>query len=436
MACALPGLVKKVSAEALYSELVRCVADRRNALDPILLSPEGAMCWVRGPAVVSATIPSTSLGAGDHPPSHEASAGLRRPSDLANASQSLPSHLEGALHVANAWGQRSWGLVTAPADAGQRIVFAPWQPGEQLLCRLFPAPAGPERAAASRRGPDSAGVSGPRPRRLFDLWFFREDGTPIEACLGALLEAEPEAGRRPPAWFAARAAEAPLEGLQRACAGLVVLELSAVAPFADRALSDSEAARLPRMRPGRRRSYVAGRLAAKLLARRLAGDHGEVEARRIETISPDSLVPVLLFPSTVGAGEIDPSAAPAGPRALGFCSIAHDRRFAVAVAADGPIGVDVEEISDRPLRGARLFLSDAERALTTCGPEPPIEVACRLWTVKEAAGKALGLNLVQAWHEVQVQETAGDRSVFSACGRRMSALHAEVDGHLFTLVHG
>jgi phosphopantetheinyl transferase len=76
-------------------------------------------------------------------------------------------------------------------------------------------------------------------------------------------------------------------------------------------------------------------------------------------------------------------------------SLAHTERGAVAVAADRPVGIDLEEIE----AGARLtpedFATDAERALLgRLADEPAAAPALtRLWCAKEAAGKMLGTGL-------------------------------------------
>lgn len=77
-------------------------------------------------------------------------------------------------------------------------------------------------------------------------------------------------------------------------------------------------------------------------------------------------------------------------------SLAHCRGMAVAVLADaGSIGVDIEPV-DRPLQHpsgmAERFFSPAERQSWVDGGEDTQQFL-RIWTCKEALGKAKGLGL-------------------------------------------
>jgi phosphopantetheinyl transferase len=107
----------------------------------------------------------------------------------------------------------------------------------------------------------------------------------------------------------------------------------------------------------------------------------------------------------------------------------------VAAAATCPAGIDVEAMSDRPLRVARLFTSEEERRLASAGVLTPAEVALRAWSVKEAAAKAAGIPLATAWHRCRVLEFGRDRSIVALDGgKRFEAFHAAIDEHLFTLL--
>lgn len=67
----------------------------------------------------------------------------------------------------------------------------------------------------------------------------------------------------------------------------------------------------------------------------------------------------------------------------------------VAVRTGGPVGVDVERCRQLPALGlARRWYSPAEVAWLAARPEPGhSRDFLRLWTAKEAVGKALGLGL-------------------------------------------
>jgi phosphopantetheinyl transferase len=72
------------------------------------------------------------------------------------------------------------------------------------------------------------------------------------------------------------------------------------------------------------------------------------------------------------------------------CSASHDDRFAVAVASDSAVGVDVEKISTRLLKSQRLYMSEKEQALVQESPLGEIEAAVRIWSIKEAVHRPLG----------------------------------------------
>ncbi len=82
-----------------------------------------------------------------------------------------------------------------------------------------------------------------------------------------------------------------------------------------------------------------------------------------------------------------------------YVSMSHHRAWvAVALAEAGPVGVDIEVIrDDLPAQALadRWFDGDEARFLAgVAAPEVATEYL-RLWTVKEAVGKALGLGLRQ-----------------------------------------
>ncbi|MET9274132.1 4'-phosphopantetheinyl transferase superfamily protein [Kribbella sp. NPDC003557] len=69
------------------------------------------------------------------------------------------------------------------------------------------------------------------------------------------------------------------------------------------------------------------------------------------------------------------------------------RRIAVAASYGGPVGIDLEELTPRDFRplADRWF---AQREVAWLAGQPDqLEAFLRLWTAKEAVGKALGLGL-------------------------------------------
>jgi phosphopantetheinyl transferase (holo-ACP synthase) len=198
--------------------------------------------------------------------------------------------------------------------------------------------------------------------------------------------------------------------------GLVALELDAITPRARADLTAREEARLGELGERRGRSFLGARMALKRLAHELErSEPAAVDAQGpcapIETLGPDGVRPIC------GAIDLDAAAA-------------HDDRFVVAVAAGVPVGVDVERISKKAVRGAHLFLDEGERR---AGVDDP-EVATRLWTVKEAAAKALNAPLAEAWRRTRVVATSRSETTVSLDGQVATARHEVIDGHVFTVL--
>jgi phosphopantetheinyl transferase len=62
--------------------------------------------------------------------------------------------------------------------------------------------------------------------------------------------------------------------------------------------------------------------------------------------------------------------------------------------------------------------------------------ALRVWSAKEAAAKALGIDLAQAWQRIRISDIAADASRLQdrQSGRIWVARHAAWHDHLFTLL--
>ena len=78
----------------------------------------------------------------------------------------------------------------------------------------------------------------------------------------------------------------------------------------------------------------------------------------------------------------------------------------MAVAHNHPIGVDLEVISNKALRVLNSFWVGREKEMVSFSPLGPERAATLAWTAKEAAAKALGLNLIQALREIEIIEMA------------------------------
>lgn len=95
-------------------------------------------------------------------------------------------------------------------------------------------------------------------------------------------------------------------------------------------------------------------------------------------------------------------------------TVAHTRRAVVVASMSGaPIGVDIEhpEAAVQPLRLAqRLFASEEVRAVRELSGEARADWFARIWTIKEAVAKALGVGVIPALSRVVVESAdAGPR---------------------------
>lgn len=309
--------------------------------------------------------------------------------------------LDAAFHLACAWGQRYAGELTFPTGFAERRVRKRIEPGEEVSCRVLPM---------GREGE----------RLLFDLWLTDDRGELREACLGLVMQ-DVARGRMPAAAWVRDDGRDPLGLLRAACLGFEVQELDAVAQAASGVLTPAERVRFDGQGARRRRAYLGARLALKRLGRGLTGDWASPPGA-LETSAPDGILP-------------------ACPGFSGRVSAAHDDRFAVAVAGERPIGVDVERLAPRVLSTRRMFLDEAEQALVRESPLGELRAATRAWCAKEAAAKAWGFGLGGALERVRIAALAEDRVELELLGEpagapavRGTALTAELDGHVFALL--
>ena len=307
------------------------------------------------------------------------------------------------MHVACAWAQRFQGRVLFPSGYSARHVFEPIAPGRTTFCRIAPVAR------------DADGT-------LFDAWIWAEDGRPHELVRGLRLADLFRGELVVPDWIRDAAPPSdPLASLREGCAGLVLLELDALPPFAERLLTVREKARHAEFGDKRAASFLGARAALKLLARSLYPRAAAASADAIDTVWPDGTHP------TVELAGL--------PDGLHSFAAAHDERFVVAVAGDRPVGVDCEPVTGRAFRGARMFASEEEqKRIGDCGLDPQ-EAALLVWTTKEAAAKALDVALAAAWKSVEVTRIGADASdVRLDDGRTTVARHARIDDHVFTVL--
>ncbi|MDD5722780.1 MAG: polyketide synthase dehydratase domain-containing protein [Syntrophales bacterium] len=377
IAAALEGIVFEIPARRLYEELVPFGPAYQNITGSLLLSEDGAL----GQAC-----------AADHPaPIHPLGS---------------PFPFDAALHAACAWGQRFRQIVAFPVGFRERVIITPTRRGDRYYCRILPI------------APPGASVKNPL---FFDIFIYTPNGSLCEDIRGVVMK-DVSGGRiRPPAWVAADTVRtgAPLTTIREHSLALSLIEIKAVADFADKALTPPEYDRLATMGPKRRKDYLAGRLALKHLARILSGENATRPASDLHTLMPDGIRPCCHAP---------------GVEATAFCSVAHDARFAVAVAGNEPIGVDVERISDRILKTRHLFMGDEEMDLTENSELGNIHASLRVWSIKEGVSKAIGREISRCWKAVAVNRIGQNQSRMTVDGIAYRAFHDTVDDHLFTLV--
>lgn len=152
-------------------------------------------------------------------------------------------------------------------------------------------------------------------------------------------------------------------------------------------LTSREAARCARLPTARGKSdFRAGRLAAKRAASIVLD---RFPARRIEVSSQADGAPRLTVLDGRGTRRIVESE----------LSISHRDGHAVAVVAPRGVrvGVDLERSGSVPIATVRYFLTPAERTMAA-SMEPTV-----LWSLKEAAWKALGLGRSAPFTSVELR---------------------------------
>ena len=367
---AVPGVLVRLDPEILYAALVPFGPAFRNVVSPVLCGPDGALAEVRAPELPGVA-PSSPLGA------------------------SLV--LDAALHVACAWGQVSRRRVSFPTGFRERVVRHPASPGRTYTCRVFPTGAA--------GGADT-----------YDVWLLDEHGAACDVVSGLVMEELFSRRVRPPDGLATFDAElgGRLSGL---ASGVALVDLEAVAPWASRFVGAADRARLETMSGPRSRAFLAGRAALSTAARRFAA----------ATMSEPSTIAIEASSDRV------PRCSWPGQPAPCFASLSHDRRFALAVVDERPVGVDIEAAADKAERHRAVYLDAAERAVLDASPCPVPGAALRAWTFKEALAKALSLPLPTAWSAARIQALGTERSIAVHAGCSWVAHHVEVDGHVATV---
>jgi len=368
---ALEGICLDVPCDRLYSELVPFGPAYHNVKGSVTLSEEGAMADVCAPENGT---PTKLLGS--------------------------PFPLDAAFHVACAWGQRYSGIVGFPLGLENRHILNRTRSGGHYISRVIPREI-------------SSGLL------VFDIWIFDEDGIFYEAALGVQMKDVSSGRIKPPSWIVEGVSDDGLQTLRNRCEAISVIELKTIGRSAKKALSVPELERFAKMGEKRKKDYLGARLCCKALSRKLSGNGMDTPASSITTISPDSVLPCC--PLTDGRTKFS-------------CSVSHDSRFAIAVACESLVGVDVEEISERVLKSRRLFMSKSERILAHESSLGEVVASLMVWSIKEAVSKAFGISLAYAWEKVEVKNIGRNRSHILMEDRDYIAFHDVVDDHVFTIV--
>jgi phosphopantetheinyl transferase len=309
-----------------------------------------------------------------------------------------PFPLDASFHAACVWGQRYRGIVGFPVHLDLRIIRKKTRAGENYITRIVPVKT-------------DGGVL------VFNLWIYNDSGDLCEEVRGLRMKDVSGKTLLPPAWILGTDDD-PLESIRNRCRDLSIIELATVTKPCEKILSGPERERFSTMREKRIMSFCSARLALKNLSRRLSGDDMQTPPGEINTIHPDGRP---RCPHTNDGDTL-------------YCSASHDSRFAIAAVSEKRIGIDVEEISERVLKGQYFYMHEEEQSLAQSHPLGEMAASVRVWSVKEAVAKVTGLNLPQAWKRTVVREIGAEKSVIMIDDVTAEAIHSIVEGHLFTII--
>jgi phosphopantetheinyl transferase len=310
-----------------------------------------------------------------------------------------PFPLDASFHAACVWGQRYAGIVGFPVHIDSRVIRKKTAAGATYAARVTP-------------------VSQDGGLLVFDAWIYDDAGDLCEIVRGLRMKDVSGGTILPPAWVRADDAGDPLGRIRPLCRDFSVLELDTLTPACAGILSEAERSRFSTMREKRARTFLGARMALKRLARRLPGADPGIPAAALTTMHDDGR-PCCPLPD--------------GTEPF-FCTASHDSRFAVAAVSDARIGIDVEEISERVMNGRSLYMHEEELSLVKDHPIGEVAASTRVWSVKEAVSKALGITLAEAWQKARVTDIGDGQSAIKVDDTNEMAVHAVADGHLFTIV--
>ena len=162
-------------------------------------------------------------------------------------------------------------------------------------------------------------------------------------------------------------------------------------------LSDPELRRYRLLEGPRKLDFLAGRVALKAALRcchAFAG--GDVRQLVVEN-DPDGRPRVVQRPDL-------------------SCSLAHSGAWGAGAVADRPVGVDVERVRPRSAEILRHIADDTEREAAGAGSGEVAQVITRIWTLKEAVLKGMGVGLAVAPKHLKLREADGDAFIVEVSG--------------------
>ncbi|MBP7738353.1 MAG: polyketide synthase dehydratase domain-containing protein [Spirochaetes bacterium] len=309
-----------------------------------------------------------------------------------------PFPLDASFHGACVWGQRYRGIVGFPVRLDARIIHSITRAGETYICRVLPRSTNKDLL-------------------VYDLWIYDNGGILCEEVRGLQMRDVSGGTLLPPQWIGEGTGD-PLSEIRGRCTDMALIELDTITAPCEKIFSGPELKRSASMREKRRLTFCSARLALKRLSRRQSGNDMATAPEEINTIHSDGRP---RCPLTGSGEEI-------------CCTASHDSRFAIAAVSENPIGIDVEEITPRVLKGQGHYMNEEEISLVKGHPLGEMEASIRVWSAKEALSKATGLHLTETWGKSAVTAIGEKSSLIRIEGKKYEALHARVEGHLVTLI--
>ncbi|MCP4682473.1 MAG: 4'-phosphopantetheinyl transferase superfamily protein [Desulfobacterales bacterium] len=371
---ALEGVTSEVPAHKIYNDLVPFGPAYQNIQGVLYISKDGAIANIHAPVMPGNQGTSELLGS--------------------------PFPLDAAFHTACVWGQKFAQFVAFPAAFEKRVILNRTQPGKAYISRVIPI----------RTKPDLL---------IFDVWIYDSKGVLFEAISGIRMRDVSGGRMKPPQWLKSEKTSKS-KGIFNGRNSFSIIELKTIMPFAEKSLSNDELKRFEKMGEKRKQSYLGARLACKRLSRKLSNNDMQTPAQDISTICSDQVRPSC--PLTDGSEPCS-------------CSVSHDSRFAVSVASEKKVGIDVEKISGRVLKSRDFYIREEEKALVRDSTLGEIEASLRVWSIKEAVSKASNIGLTDSWKKVMVKDIGKHESSIDIENKEgYTVFHDTIDQHLFTLI--